>query len=205
MSVEHIDFLVEESSMEVFLRGLLPRLLGELSFDVHPFQGKTELLVQLPGRLKGYKAWLPKTYRVVVVVDQDNDDCVKLKQRLEQSAWQAGLGTCACPSQEGFSVVNRIAIEELEAWYFGDWNAVCAAYPRVSPKVPRKAKFRDPDAIAGGTWEAFERELRKAGYFRTGLRKLEVARSVVPYLEPARNTSHSFQVFWQTLRALKGA
>jgi hypothetical protein len=25
-------------------------------------------------------------------------------------------------------VVNRLAIEELEAWYFGDWEAVRAAY-----------------------------------------------------------------------------
>jgi hypothetical protein len=39
-------------------------------------------------------------------------------------------------------------------------------YPRVSKSTPERAKYRDPDAIAGGTWEAFERILQNAGYFK---------------------------------------
>ncbi len=35
----------------------------------------------------------------------------------------------------------------------------------------------DPDAIPGGTWEAFERVLQRSGYFQTGLRKLEAAQT----------------------------
>ena len=91
-----------------------------------------------------------------------------------------------------FAVVNRVAIEELEAWYFGDWEAVGAAYPRVDRNVPSLAKYREPDAIKGGTWEAFERVLQSAGYFKTGLRKIEAARAVGAHLEPSRNTSPSF-------------
>ena len=34
MSVAHVEFLVEEPSMETFLRGLLPRVLGEVSFGI---------------------------------------------------------------------------------------------------------------------------------------------------------------------------
>ena len=63
------------------------------------------------------------------------------------------------------STANRIVMEELEAWNFGDWEAVRAAYPRVSKGVPRQVGYRDPDAIAGRTWEAFERIMKRSGYF----------------------------------------
>ena len=42
MKVEHVDFLVEEPSMEVFLRAILPRIIGDLDFSIHPFQCKKE-------------------------------------------------------------------------------------------------------------------------------------------------------------------
>ena len=103
------------------------------------------------------------------------------------------------PQQGHFTIVNRIAIEELEAWYFGDWEAVRTAYPRVSQNVSRRARFRNPDAIAGGTWEAFERTLQRHGYFKEGLRKIEAARSIAQYLDPASNTSRSFQVLRDAL------
>ena len=73
--------------------------------------------------------------------------------------------------------------------------AVRAAFPRVPATVPRKAGFRDPDAIAGGTWEAMERLLQRAGYFKGGLRKIELARCVAQHMAPDVNTSRSFQAF----------
>jgi hypothetical protein len=93
-------------------------------------------------------------------------------------------------------------IEELESWYFGDWEAVRGAYPRVSPTLPNSRGYRDPDAIRGGTWEALERQLQKAGYFAGGIRKIELARTLAPLMEPDRNTSHSFQVWLRTMRSL---
>jgi hypothetical protein len=195
VSVEHIEFVVEEPSMEAFLSGLLPRMLGEQSFSIHPFQCKDELLGRLPGRLRGYANWLPESYRILVVVDRDDDDCEQLKQRLERIALQAGLWTRSRPKGGRFTVVNRIAIEELEAWYFGDWEAVRAAYPRVSSTVPKQSRYRDPDGIVGGTWEAFERVLKQTGYFKTGLRKIEAARAISPHIDPAKNRSRSFVVF----------
>lgn len=199
MSVEHIDFIVEEPSMEIFLRGLLPRLLGDISFAVYPFQSKQELLTQLPVRLRGYAAWLPERHYIIVIVDRDEDDCVVLKQQLEACAEKAGLFTRSRRRGEHFTVINRIAVEELEAWYFGDWQAVCAAYPRVKATVPKQKGFRDPDAVAGGTWEAFTRILQRAGYFKGGLRKVESARQIVAHFEPERNTSRSFQIFRQAI------
>ncbi len=201
MSVIHVEFLVEEPSMEAFLRALIPRLLGPVHFEIRTFQCKDDLLKRLPDRLRGY-AWFPEEYRIVVVVDRDRDDCRKLKQKLEQYAAGAGLPTRTHPQQGHFTVVNRIAIEELGAWYFGDWEAVRLAYPRVPPTVTRRAPFRDPIGIAGGTWEAFERVLQRAGYFRGGLRKIEAARAIAPHLDPAQNTSHSFQVLREALLEL---
>lgn len=182
--------------MEAFLRALLPRLLREVvPFNVYPHQGKRDLLDKLPDRLKGYATWLPPTWRIVVVVDQDDDGCADLKQRLEQIASATGLRSRSATGSTAWQIVNRIAIEELEAWYFGDWQAVRAAYPRVSAAVPRQARFRDPDAVAGGTWEAFERVLQNAGYFKSGLRKIEAARDLGAVIDPARNRSPSFRVF----------
>ncbi|WP_231636395.1 DUF4276 family protein [Burkholderia sp. MSHR3999] len=84
------------------------------------------------------------------------------------------------------------------------WStAVQAAYPRVPANLPQKAPFRDPDAILGGTWEALERVLKLAGYFSTGLRKLELARSVASHMDPAQNKSRSFQAFVDAVEAAK--
>ncbi len=199
MSVEHLEVLVEEPSMEAFLRTLLPKLQPVVSFQIYSHQGKGDLLQRLAQRLEGYAHWLPPSWRILVIVDRDDDDCTALKSTLEHLARGTGLVTRTSARGAPYAIVNRLAIEELEAWYFGDWGAVREVYPRVSPHVPRQAKYRVPDAIAGGTWEAFERILRKAGYFRTGLRKGEAARLIAAEMDPPFNRSGSFQVFRATL------
>jgi hypothetical protein len=199
MSVSHIEVLVEEPSMEALLQILLPRILGTISFHIHPFQCKTELLKHLPIRLRGYGHWLPEDWRILVIVDRDNDDCNELKHILEETALDEGFITRSSRHGPRYSVVNRLAIEELEAWYFGDWMAVRAAYPRVKGTIPDKSAYRDPDAIRGGTWESFEQILRQAGYFKTGLRKIEAARSIAPHMSIPQNTSRSFQIFHEAI------
>lgn len=186
--------------MEAFLRGVLPRWLPPgCSFEVHPFQGKSDLLVNLEPRLRAYAQWLPADWRLFVVVDRDADDCRALKQRLDTMAQRAGLRTRSQPGARTRQLVNRIAIEELEAWYFGDWDAVMAAYPRASPHLPQRQGFKNPDAIAGGTWEAFERVMQQRGYFKAGLTKIDAARRLAATMQPDRNSSHSFQVFHAAL------
>jgi hypothetical protein len=190
MSVDRIEFLVEEPSMEEALRAFIPKILGTLEFEIYRHQGKKDLLDRLPNRLRGYASWIPATWRVVVIVDQDDEACRTLKARLEELAADAGLVTRSIAKK--CTVVNRIAIEELEAWYFGDWKAVRAAYPGVPEGVCNAAKYRSSDAIKGGTWEAFERVLQAAGYFPGGLPKIEAARAIGKHMDPARNTSPSF-------------
>ena len=150
----HIELLVEEPSAEAALQVLLPKILpAHVSFAVHPHQGKADLLGKLRDRLSGYRAWLPPDWRVVVLLDEDRQDCVLTKRQLEAYARQVGLLTKTA-SRDSFHVVNRLAIEELEAWFVGDVPALVAAYPKVPPTLGQRARFRDPDRIAGGTWEA---------------------------------------------------
>jgi len=135
----------------------------------------------------------PATWKIVVVVDRDDDDCEDLKKKLEDAASRAGFATRSTAKEKArYVVVNRLAIEELESWYFGDWKAVCTAYPKAPSTVPAKAEYRAPDEIKGGTWEAFLRVLQPAGYFTGGLRKIEAARAIAEHMVPARNTSPSF-------------
>lgn len=186
--------------MEAFLNILLPRVLhGGATFEIHAFQGKSDLLGKLEQRLRGYRRWLPSHWKLVVLVDRDNDDCLKLKARLEASAANSGFRTRSQATSQDWHVVNRIAIEELEAWYFGDWEAVRAVYPRVNQGIPGQARYRNPDAIKGGTWEAFERILKRHGYFSNGLRKTEAAKAIAAHTTPDQNRSRSFNHFLNAL------
>ena len=182
--------------METFLRGVLPNLMPDgCSFECHTFQGKRDLLAKLPNRLRAYAGWLPLESRLVVLVDADQDDCRDLKRRLEGMASAANLRSRSQTGAARWQLVNRIAIEELEAWYFGSWEAVRQAYPKVPATVPQRARFRQSDAIRGGTWEAFGRILQRHGYFMTGLRKIEAARAVAGHVDPWNSRSPSFRRF----------
>jgi hypothetical protein len=200
MTASHLEFLVEEPSAEAFLSSFLPRVLGDrITFTVHVHQGKPDLLKNLEPRLRAYSKWLPENIRVIVLVDRDGDDCHLLKQKIETIAVSSGMVTRAAAAGKNWQVVNRIACEELEVWFLGDWSALRQVYPKLSSRIPSKAAFRDPDAITGGTWEALERILKASGYYRGGLRKVECARELGCHLNPSHSTSSSFLAFFDAL------
>lgn len=200
MTVHHLEFLVEEPSMESFLQVLLPRLLPHgRTFAIHSFRGKPDLRRKLHARLRGYSRWLPADWRIVVMVDRDEDDCLALKGELEAVAADVGLRSRSAAQGQSWQVANRVVVPELEAWFFGDWDAVRQVYPRVSAGTPKQTRCRDPDSITH-TWEALDRILRRHRYFATGLRKNEAAREVAAKLVPDRNRSHSFRVFLDVIR-----
>ena len=84
--LEKLIVFVEEISMAAALNKLLPKILGDVAFQIIQFQCKDDLLKQLPSRLKGYSTWLPGEHAIMVLVDRDRDDCLQLKQQLEQMA-----------------------------------------------------------------------------------------------------------------------
>ncbi|MCI0521698.1 MAG: DUF4276 family protein [Chloroflexi bacterium] len=127
----------------------------------------------------------------------------ELKRRLEIASQAAKLTTkSAVLPGLPFQVLNRIAIEELEAWFFGDVSALRSAYSRIPESLGRRAAFRNPDAIEGGAWEKLKKVLQQAGYYPSGISKVEVSQKVSQYMEPDLNLSNSFRVFRDGLRAL---
>jgi Domain of unknown function (DUF4276) len=197
MRYSHLEILVEERSMQTLLKALIPKIVHDVTFKVYPFDGKRDLLRNLEARLRGYarmfETWTDAA--VVVLVDEDRSDCEELKMKLEAAAKNAGLGTLSCPRGGQFRVLNRIAVEELEAWFFGDPNAVMKAYPRVQRRAFSSRALHHPDAIGGGTWEALERLLNKHNYHLGGLRKIECAADIGLHMDVANNTSTSFKNF----------
>ena len=199
----HLEILIEEPSAQPVLENLLPKIAPGTTFRLITFQGKKDLLTKLPHRLAAYANWLPTDHKIVVLIDEDRQDCRRLKQELETAAQQANLATKSHPDAEGrFIVLNRIAVEELEAWFFGDLAALRTAYPRIPASLNKKQNYRYPDQIMGGTWEALERVLQQAGYFAGGLPKTKVAKDVAPHMQPEINLSPSFQTFRHGLLAL---
>lgn len=201
----HIEFLVEDLSTHEMLLQLLPKVLPiGTEYEIRSFRGKQDLLSHLPNRLKGYRHWVPADWKIVVLLDRDNEDCKRLKAKLEKISLEAGFITkTARHDDQPFQILNRIMIEELEAWFFGDVDALRAAYPNVSGHLAQNARYRDPDQIAGGTWEALEKVLQRAGHYRGGLDKVKVAREISRHMHPEMNRSKSFQVFYAGLMALE--
>ncbi len=195
---------VEEPSMHAALEALLPGLMAR-----HPPTWRIiehrNLLAELPARLRGYARQADPALRVLVLLDRDARDCRLLKARLEDAARAAGLATKTSPGWDGrFQVVNRIVVEELEAWFLGDVPALRAAFPGVPATLAARRGLRDPDAIQGGTWETLLRVLQQAGHYpgTTRLPKIEVARRVAATMQPDANRSASFQAFRAGLDAL---
>jgi hypothetical protein len=200
--IAFIEFFVEEPSAEAFLSAVVPKIVPAIPFDVHAYQGVDDMLAKLPRRLRGYHAWLPDDHRIVVLRDEDRRDCRKVKRVIEAMATAAGLSVKRRGRAASFQVLTRVAVEELEAWLLGDVAALADAYPGVPPTLASQRAYRDADAIAGGTWEALERVLQRAGHFKGGLPKVQVAREVGQRMDPDRNTSQSFRTFRDGLRAL---
>ena len=139
--MRQIEFLVEEVSAEAALSCLLPKIIGSRAdYRIHPFSGWNNLLKRLPFRFEGYRQLIRDGHdiKIVVLIDEDRDPegCQKRKEILEDLAKAGGLVTkTVAPNGANFDVVNRIAVEELEAWFFGDLGGLIAAYPGVPTTI----------------------------------------------------------------------
>lgn len=194
-----LEVFVEEPSAREALRVLLPKIVPGHPVRIVAFNGKHVLLSRLPDRFRVLSSRMRyENVKIVVLVDRDDDDCLLLKERLNKIAGDAALR--AGWGDQGADVVNRIVVDELEAWYFGDIPALRMLYPRLSPSLGEQVRYRDPDGIKGGTWEALDRLLVKHGYGR--LNKFTLASRIAAHMDVEANRSRSFQVFRDGIRRL---
>jgi hypothetical protein len=211
----HIEILVEDASGEKLLEAVLSKLLGEQgdphTWRVHSYKGigripknlnvggdpaKRILLDQLPKILRGYGN-TPNIDAVVVILDADRRNCVEFLAELK-----AVVADC----NPAPNTLFRIAIEEMEAWYFGDRQALTTAYPKAKIDVLNRYA---QDSVCG-TWESLadaiyprgSAAIKKAGWPLPGQVKCEWAEKIDPLLEPDRNTSPSFGKLRDGLRRL---
>lgn len=193
----HFEFLVEEPSIECVLINIVPKILNpDISFAVHVFQGKQDLLNKLPNRLRGYRGWIPNDSIIVILIDKDREDCHLLKKQLEDISRSSGLFTKTAPDERNskFQVINRILIEELESWFFGDVDALSSAFPRIPKHLGTKSSYSNPDSIQN-TASVLEALLKRHGYYPAGMPKIEVASAISSFMVPEHNRSTSFQAF----------
>ena len=185
-------FLVEEASMADLLDGLLSRFFPGLQFQCVPHQGKQDLARSVPRKLRG---WREPGVRFVVMRDQDGADCRQVKADL--------VGLCKAAGR--CDVLVRVVCRELEAWYFGDPDALARAFPQARQSSLRelgKRRFRYPDAVVrpGDAIANLIPEFRK----RLGATRMAQHLS-------RDNRSRSFQVFvegvekvWASLQTSTG-
>lgn len=203
----HFEILVEDQSGCICLEHLLPKILGTRN-EVHSwrlhaykgigaipkdFKGKTDvrsriLLDRLPAILKAYG----KTAgidAVVVVLDSDRRNCADFVRELKELAFDAA---------PRLTVLFRLAVEEMEAWYLGDREALLQAYPKAKTSVLQKYV---QDSVCG-TWELLADAIYPGGsagmkksWTLSGQLKCEWANSIGALLDPKRNTSPSFRKF----------
>ncbi len=131
-------FPLEEPSMQLFLRGLLPRVFPNfregVDYFLRPHQGKGALQQAIVPFIKQAKR--SSGIKVVIVHDQDNDDCTQLKQKLSNLCAGAQV-----------PVMIRIPCRELEAWYLGDHIALQEVFPEFI-RIKNKKQFRNnPDIL----------------------------------------------------------
>lgn len=176
-----VEFLLEEPSMMNFLEIILPEILPidmvlGVNCFLRPHQGKQDLKKSIPRKVRVFSNYHMPT-KIVVVHDQDSNDCIQLKSEL----------TAICNANGDCPVLIRIACRELENWYLGDMKAISQVYPGFKPKTHRyKSKFR----IVDNTFGSVELEAMIPSF-----QKSYASRNIPHYIELDKNKSVSFQHF----------
>ncbi|RJP61390.1 MAG: DUF4276 family protein [Candidatus Auribacter fodinae] len=195
----NFEFLLEEQSAKEALEIILPKIIppDRASFSLHGFNGKGDLLRKLERRLTGYRAWINDSYKIIILIDSDNDDCHALKHQMEQLCRNANLFTKTYKNHDNsFSSITRIAIKELESWFLGAPYAIKAAYPRVPEKTISRLNSLNPDTIKRKPSTMLLSCLQDGGYYKIAyLPKVEVAKNISLHMDPMHNRSTSFKVF----------
>ena len=210
----YVELLIEDISGKTAMDILIPKLVDSgMAIITHHYKGITRipkglkpktdaqkrlLLDQLPRLLRGFGK-VPDCKAVVVICDLDDKNKQQFLDELN-----AVLESCHPKPNAVFC----LAIEEFEAWYLGDLNAVRKAYPRAKNNVLSKYKN---DSICG-TWEVLadavysggSKALSKKGWQAVGEQKSIWAVTISPYMNVEENASPSFREMREQLRGIVG-
>ncbi len=178
------------------------RGVGKIPDDpsAQPNQRDPTLLHNLPSKLRAYGNEKQGDFVVVVLVDLDaRPDCAEFKNELSGL-----LKYCKNKPRTLF----RIAIEELEAWFFGDRAALLLAYPNAIQEI---LDDYEQDSQCG-TWEKLGEAIHPGGlnalrsHGKRSVRILEQkrlwAKEICPQMDVENNQSPSFQCFRDGLRGI---
>jgi hypothetical protein len=215
----HFEILVEGQSELTALSILMGKILCEYgnphTWKIHKHRGigripdypeakpnknDPTLLHNLPSKLRAYGSEGRDDVVVVVLLDlDDRPNCASFKKELTDLL-------NFCPQKP--KTLFRIAIEELEAWFFGDQQAIKQAYPDAKQQV-LDSYIQDSQC---GTWEKFaeaiypgglaalEQHGRRSGRYLE--QKLIWAKEISPRLDVEGNQSPSFQCFRDGIRKI---
>lgn len=214
----HFEILVEDQSGAKALEILVPKIIGtHHTYKITDYKGighipknlksrtdanKRILLDQLPRLLRGYGrafANYPYDYLTAVIFVCDLDDrCLKVfRQELDQI-----LDACDPKPETRFC----IAVEEGEAWFLGDIQAIKAAYPKAKDSILNAYEF---DSICG-TWELLAnaiypggaKKLSEKGWVVVGAEKFTWSEKIAPLMDIDNNESPSFRYLKAKLQEL---
>ncbi|MCP4214809.1 MAG: DUF4276 family protein [bacterium] len=177
--------------MEHLLEIILPKILPpgyepRRNYFLRPHQGKSDLQKSIPRKMKAFSGYHEPVI-LVILHDQDSNDCIELKKKLTE----------LCKSSGSCSFLIRIVCRELESWYLGDMQAIESVYPSFkAKKYINKAKFRNPDRCNAAD------ELTKILPKFSIKNKVKASKSIPQHFDIAGNRSVSFNHFVSGLKKL---
>ena len=187
-----IYFLVEEKSIQPIVRHVARKFKrSEDWFEVLLHQGNKDLENRLSKVLPGLSK--PEGVSIVIMQDQDLDDCKNRKKNLLEKIPKTVTGI----------IKVRIVCRKLENWYLGDFDALEKAYPRFrSEKYSEKSPYRDPDNVDDAL-SALKKIIPELKDLKS-ISKVKIARKVALHLsvEKDKNKNKSFRQFIKTVEEI---
>ncbi|GHT11510.1 hypothetical protein FACS1894170_05190 [Planctomycetales bacterium] len=181
---ENILFLLEEFSAEEMLKGFIQRCFPSLQgrCQYRQFRGKDNLLKRLPHVVQDYAN---QCSTIIILCDQDNDDCMQLKNKM--------IGLCRKAGFQSKCIV-RILCHELESWYLAQLDVVANRFG-VTELAKRQDHYMNPDSIKDPCKEL--KRMTKENY-----QKVKGSRIMGQFINPDVTRSTSFKHFVAVLKRI---